>query len=311
MKIGVIDCDRKNGKNIFPNLALMKLAAWHKTQGDNVGWYDWSYADRVYIAKVFSWTPDYDGFLDAGEVIRGGSGYAIRLENGREVYDKSKDAPLPYDIEHIYPDYSLYGITDTAYGYLTRGCPRCCSFCHTAEMQGKKAHRVAPLAEWWNGQKNICLLDPNIFACPEWELCLDELIGSGATVDFSQGIDARLLTERKTEALFRVKAHHLHFAWDRYEDKDRIVPKFKMVKEVSGWDRRRLIVYVLVGDREPRLLDTDLERVYTLRDLGLYPYVTIYNKAALPVGHDLRRLQRWVNNRAVYETTKDFNHYKR
>ena len=139
MKIGMIDCDKKNEKNIFPNLPLMKLSAWHKQQGDSVEWYDAlmsGHMDKVYVSKVFSFSADYEYSIDADEIVYGGSGYAISMQNGREVYDKSKDSSLPDEIEHIYPDYSLYGITDTAYGFLSRGCPRGCSFCHVQEMQG-------------------------------------------------------------------------------------------------------------------------------------------------------------------------------
>ena len=127
MKIGLIDVDGHN----FPNLALMKLSAWHKSQGDSVEWYQPMFSghmDKVYMSKVFSFTPDYEYFVDADEIIRGGSGYAITLESGKEVYNKNLDAPLPDEIEHMYPDYSIYNITDTAYGFLSRGCPRGCSF---------------------------------------------------------------------------------------------------------------------------------------------------------------------------------------
>ena len=107
MRIGLIDVDGHN----YPNLPLMKLSAWHKAQGDSVEWYEpltSGHMDRVYLSKVFSFTPDYQYGIDSDEIIRGGSGYAISLVDGKEVYDKSADNDLPYEIEHIYPDYSLY-----------------------------------------------------------------------------------------------------------------------------------------------------------------------------------------------------------
>ena len=134
MRIGLIDVDSHN----FPNLPLMKLSAWHKANGDTVEWYEplfHSYGeplDKVYMSKVFSFSPDYQYCINAKEVVKGGSGYCISLKDGKEIFDKSNDIELPYEIEHIYPDYSLYNITDTAYGFLTRGCPRGCHFCHVA-----------------------------------------------------------------------------------------------------------------------------------------------------------------------------------
>ena len=258
MKIGLIDLDNKNSKNIFPNLALMKLSAYHKSLGDTVEWYDnFQYYGRVYVSKVFSFTPNFEYYIHADEVIYGGSGFAIKTVNGKEIYNKELDKPLPYEVEHSFPDYSLYGIKDTAYGFITRGCPRGCDFCHVKDMQGLKSHRVAKLSEFWNGQKNIVLLDPNITACAEWKEVFQELIDSKANIDFSQGLDLRMLTKEKIEMLKNIKCKSVHFAWDRYEDKDIILPKIKLLKDITQWGRRKIIVYVLVGDKERNVLETD------------------------------------------------------
>ena len=227
LKIGLIDVDGHN----YPNLPLMKLSAYHKAKGDSVEWYQpliSDHMDIVYMSKVFSFTPDYQYYVDADKIIKGGSGYAIKLVNGKEVYDKSQDIPLPDEIEHIYPDYSIYPeCKDTAYGFLTRGCPRGCSFCHVAPKEGKYSRKVADLSEFWDGQKNIVLYDPNILACPDWKDLLQQLIDSKAHVDFNQGLDIRLMTAEKAEMLSKIKIKSIHFAWDRYEDKSIVQPKFK------------------------------------------------------------------------------------
>ena len=308
MKIGLIDVDGHN----YPNLPLMKISAWHKKQGDSVEWYSPMFSghmDKVYMAKVFSFTDDFQYFVDADEVIKGGSGYAISLANGREVYNKAKDIDMPPEIEHIYPDYSLYGITDTAYGFLTRGCPRGCSFCHVAAKEGMKSHKVANLKEFWNGQKNIVLCDPNILACKDWKGLLWQLVNSKAWVDFNQGLDIRLMTEEKAEMLKKIKVKTLHFAWDRYEDKRFIIPKLKMFKDITGMDYRKLIVYVLCNF--DTTLEQDIERIYTLREMGYWAYVMLYDKEHIPIGHDLRKLQRWVNNRFIFAKCKTFEEYER
>ena len=307
-KIGLIDVDGHN----YPNIPLMKLSSWHKQQGDSVEWYYPMFSghcDKVYMAKVFSFTPDYQYFVDADEVINGGSGYAIDLINGREVYNKAKDIELPPEIEHIYPDYSLYGITDTAYGFLTRGCPRGCSFCHVAAKEGRKSFKVADLDEFWNGQKNIVLCDPNILACRQWKDLIQQLIDSKAWVDINQGLDIRLMTEEKAEMLKKIKVKTLHFAWDRYEDKRFIIPKLKMFKDITGMDYRKLIVYVLCNF--DTTLEQDIERIYILRELGFNPYVMLYDKEHITRCHELRKLQRWVNNRIIFAKCKTFEEYER
>lgn len=309
-KIGLIDVDGHN----FPNIPLMKISAWHKSQGDFVEWYDPMFSDEkdiVYMSKVFSFTDDYLYPIRAKKIVKGGSGYCISLENGKEVFDSNADVDLPYEIEHIYPDYSLYPdmTVDTAYGFLTRGCPRGCSFCHVEAKEGRASRKVADLSEFWNGQKNIVLCDPNILACRQWKELLQQLIDSKAWVDINQGLDIRLMTEEKAEMIKQIKTKNLHFAWDRYEDKEKILPKFKMFKEITGIDYRKLGVFVLCNF--DTTIEQDKERIYLLRDLGFNPYVMLYDKEHIPKGHDLRQLQRWVNNRFVFAKCKTFEEYKK
>lgn len=313
MRIGLIAVDSHN----FPNLPLMKLSAWHKQREDSVEWYipiqhgfPNPPLDRVYMSKVFSFTPDYWDFVNAKEVIKGGSGYCISLEDGKEVYHKENDSQLPYEVEHIYPDYSLYPelTKDTAYGFMSRGCPRGCDFCHVEAKEGRMAYKVADLSEFWRGQKNIVLLDPNVTACKDWKELFQQLIDSGAWVDFSQGVDIRLMTDEKAEMTKQIKTKNIHFAWDRYEDKEIVVPKFKMFKELTGWDKRKLTVYVLTNF--DTTIEQDLERIYTLRDLGYHPYVMVYDKEHTKPTDTVRRLQRWVNNRIIFDRVQRFEDYK-
>lgn len=312
MKVGLIDVDGHN----YPNLPLMKLSAWHKKQGDTVRWYEpfdglLEKYDRVYLSKVFSFTSDYEYPIYANEIIRGGSGYAIQLVNGKEQYDKLKDKDLPDEIEHIYPDYSLYPehTKDTAYGFLTRGCPRGCSFCHVASKEGRCSKKVADLPEFWNGQKKIELLDPNILACPDWKELLQQLIDSNAKVNFNQGLDIRMITPEKSEMLAQIKIYAIHFAWDRYEDKNLIIPKFLQFRADSKIHQHNLQVYVLCGDHEKRVRDEDLYRINWLRENGYAPYVMLYEKDNIPKGHELRKLQRWVNNRFIFWSVPTFEEY--
>ena len=310
MKIGLIDVDGHN----FPNIPLMKISAYYKNRGNAVEWYNPLLRERydiVYMSKVFSFTPDYEYFVNADVVIKGGSGYAIETIDGREVYRKENDPQLPQEIEHTYPDYELYTelTKDTAFGFLTRGCPRGCNFCHVAAKEGYKSYKAADLSEFWRGQKNIHLCDPNLIACPDWSDLLQQLIDSKALVDINQGIDIRIMTAEKAEMIKKLRVSTVHFAWDRYEDKDLILPKFKEFKEITGWRARKTSVYVLTNFNTT--LEQDLERIYTLRDLDYDPYVMVYNREETKSGDPVRLLQRWVNNKIIFKSVKRFEDYDR
>lgn len=295
MKIGLIDVDGHN----FPSIPLMKLSAHHKSRGDQTEFYNpWDgYLepyDIVYMSKVFSFTPDYDNPVYAKEVHRGGSGYCIELVDGKEVYHTERDINLPDEIEHIYPDYELYGITDTAYGFLTRGCPRGCGFCHVKAKEGGCSYKVADLDEFWRDQKRICLCDPNILACPDHMELLQQLSDSKAVVEFNQGLDVRLITDHNIELLKQIKLKDIHFAYDRYQDKAIIESKLKAFKDATGYDKDkgRVMVYILCN--YDTTIEQDIERIQFCRSLNFSPYPMIYDKEhADPI---YRKLQRWCNN---------------
>ena len=159
MKIGLIDVDGHH----FPNLALMRISAYHKAKGDEVEWWlgDLWYYDKVYMSKIFSneYSPDVEEPWNCGEVIKGGTGYAISLgEDGKEHFDKNKHRDLPEEVERMFPDYSIYPQFDFAVAMTSRGCPRGCAFCHVAAKEGRCSVKVADVKDFWNGQKHIEVL---------------------------------------------------------------------------------------------------------------------------------------------------------
>ena len=153
----------------------------------------------------------------------------------------------------------------------------------------------------------IGLIDVDGHNFPNIPFLFQQLIDSKAWVDINQGIDIRLMTEEKAEMLSKVKTKQLHFAWDRYQDKDIVLPKFKMFKEFSGINERNLIVYVLCNF--DTTIEQDLERIYTLREMGYWAYVMLYDKENIPKGSKLRKMARWVNNRFIFAKCKTFEEY--
>ena len=291
MNIGLLDVDGHN----WPNLCLMKLSAWHKARGDCVTWWDPAGRyDRVYKSRVFTDTYSRDSFAvtNAGEVIQGGTGYGPGPD-------------LPDEVEHSYPDYSIYPqFSDAAYGFLSRGCSRNCGFCIVSGKEGRQSRRVADLSEFWDGQKEIKLLDANLLACPDHETLLSQLAQSGAWVDFTQGLDIRLITPDNMALLNRVRTKAVHFAWD--DPTADLIPRFRRFLDLTNIrDPRRRLVYVLTNYNSTHA--QDLYRVTALRDLGFSPYVKVYERPSAP--KITRQLQRWVNNRRIFHTVKQFADY--
>lgn len=295
MKIGLIDVDGHH----YPNLALMKLSAWHKARGDTVEWWwGWGQYDRVYMSKVFdeTYTPDIPEPLNAKEIIKGGTGYGL-------------DNKLPEEVEHIYPDYSIYHelTKDTAYGFLTRGCPRGCHFCVVAEKEGRGSVKVANLSEWWRGQRNIVLMDPNILACPDHMELLGQLADSKAWVDINQGLDCRLLTEQNIEAINRIKLQEIHFAWDYMKESESVLRGLKLYASLATRKPHGQYGTVFCLTNYDTTMEENLYRIYTLRDMGYDPYVMIYDKPHAQ--REIKDLQRWCNNRMIFKKEPDFHKY--
>lgn len=309
MKIGLIDVDCHN----FPNLPLMKISAYHKQKGDVVEWCcPIEHYDKVYVSKIFGdeYSEDFFTAINADEIIFGGTGYAISIdENGKEVYHKEKDKPLPTEIEHIYPDYSLYPelTKNKAYGFLTRGCCNDCDFCIVSKKEGHCSKKVADLSEWWNGEKEIVLLDPNILACKDRKELLQQLIDSKARVDFTQGLDARFISEEVAEMLKQIKTKMWHFAFDFMKNEEPIMRGLRTFVEILGEKTvdRKCSVYILTNYNTT--FDEDYRRVKLIQDIGLAPDIRIYRKNTAP--QLTRDLQRWCNNRFIYRTQLDFMEY--
>ena len=292
MKIGLVDTDSHN----WPNLCLMKLSAYHKGQGDQVEWWDpCGRYDLVYKSRVFTDTYSKDTITvtNADEVICGGTGYG-------------PGPKLPDAVEHSRPDYSLYSqFPDTAYGFLSRGCPRACGFCIVSGKEGRQSRQVADLSEFWDGQKEIKLMDANLLACPDHERLILQLAESRAYVDFSQGLDIRLVTPDNVALLNRVRTKAVHFAWDNPNvDLTAHFQRFLDLTNIQNFRRRRVYVLTNYGSTH----EQDLYRVDTLRRIGYDPYVMVYDRPNAP--QITRHLQRWVNNKRIFHTVPNFADYE-
>ena len=263
--------------------------------------------DIVYMSKLFSdaYSPDIPEPINADKVVKGGTGYAIHLVNGKEIFDKEIHKDLPSEIEKCFPDYSIYPQFDFAVSMTSRGCPRGCSFCHVAAKEGRCAAKVANVSDFWNGQKEIKILDPNITACKDKRDLMRQYRETGTLLDFTQGLDIRLLDDEDMADLEQMRLKNVHFAWDNPKvDLSRKFAEYARIGKKNKYGRFGT-VYILTNFNST--MEENLYRIYTLRDLGFEPYVMIYDKPHAP--KEIRRLQRWCNNKIIFKSCKRFEDY--
>lgn len=289
MNIGLHDSDNTG----FPNLALMKLSAWHKAQGDEVEWWNplLTY-DRVYSSKVFTFTPESPYLPE--NTVKGGTGYGIMDE-------------LPPEVDAMFPDYSLYPKCDHAIGFLTRGCIRKCPWCIVPKKEGK----IRPYMSWREikrpDSRDIVFMDNNVLACP-WGLeQIEDMCGKNVRVDFNQGLDARLITDDVAKMLSRLKwIEFIRMSADTDAMLDVVITAIKRLQEY-GVKPYRAFVYVLVQD-----IESAERRAIALRDIGAVPFAQPYrdftSNAEPPT--ELKDLARWVNHKAIFKSVKTFKDYK-
>ena len=213
------------------------------------------------------------------------------------------DIDLPAGIEKMFPDYSIYPQFPYAVSMTSRGCPRGCAFCHVAAKEGQCSIKVANVSDFWCGQDEIKVLDPNITACRDKRDLMQQYVDTKAKIDFTQGLDIRLLNQQDIEDLNKMRIGTLHFAWDNPQDD----LKSKFRDFAKGFRRKTNIGTVYCLTNFNSTLDQDLYRIYTLRDLGYDPFVMVYNKPAAP--KEIRRLQRWCNNKIIFKSTTRFEDY--
>ena len=281
MSIGLLDIDGHN----FPNLALMKLSSWHKAHGDNVQWaLPFFRYDTIYRSKIFTFSPDDMTCYNAGQVIRGGTGYDV----------KSK---LPDDVEQWRNlDYSLYPQYKFSIQFYSRGCIRHCPFCLVHDKEGT-IHPVEPMelnpqGEW------IEVLDNNFFANPEWRSAVEDLEKNKQPIKF-HGVDVRIMDEEQAYWLNRLPLKTgVHIAWDlpQIDLTDRLKAMVKYIKPY------KITCYVLVGFNSTP--EQDLQRLRTLKELGILPFVQPYRdfenkRKPTPYEHDLAR---WANRAWLFKS---------
>lgn len=292
MKIALYDVDSK-----IPNLALMKISEYYKQKGHAVKrfeplWMD-SY-DKVFASTVFSFSDKH--LLDDKRMEIGGTGWSIEKK-------------LPPEIEAMQPDYTFYNYPHSI-GFTMRGCRFNCKFCVVPKKEGRPKP-FNTVEEIWTNRKSdfIVLLDNDFFGNPQWRERIDEIKRHNLKVNFSQGLNIRIITDEECEALASINFRSInnnskmvHFAWDRFNDEKLIDAGIARVLK-AGIKPYQMTFYVLIGFDTTE--DQDLYRVNKLKQLECDPFVMPFNRS----NYYQKRFTRWVNHKAIFKSV-DWRDYK-
>jgi len=240
-KILLVDVDSK-----IPNLALMKLSTYYKNKGYEVALerlgldgiphkrnrsiINAEGFEKVFVSIIFTMNKDIPQIIGCKDIELGGVGYDLKVK-------------LPQEIDDCEEDYSIYPKSEFSYGFITRGCIRKCPFCVVWKKEGK-IHKYREIDQIVK-HKKVKFLDNNILAYSKCEEILQELIDKKIRCQFNQGIDVRLMTEKRAELLCKLNyIGEFFFAFDDIKDKEIIDKKFKLFKKYlsKNW-KVRFYVY--------------------------------------------------------------------
>lgn len=273
----------------YPNLALMKISAFHKAKGDLVEWYSpLSDYNRVYMSKIFSFTPNYPYYItNANEVLQGGTGYDI-------------STVLPIEIDRLQPDYELYGIeNDLAYGFLTRGCPNKCKWCIVPIKEGKIRPYMDIEEITADGRQRAILMDNNVLASDYGLEQIEKIIKLKIRVDFNQAIDARLITDDVAKMLAKVLwIRYIRFGCDTPGQIKEVERAAELLSK-HGY-KKEFFLYCLLQD-----FKESFDRVNYFRNKGprhkpfCQPYRDFNNPAQL-IPQWQKDLAHWANRKQLY-----------
>ena len=298
MRVGLIDVD---GHGKFPNLALMKISAYHKAKGDEVDWYSafCGWYDVVYMAKVFSFTADYGYVIsNADKVVKGGTGYDYSVV-------------LPEDIDRMQPDYTIYPKIDkhTAYGFLTRGCPNKCKWCVVPKKEGNIRPYMDVDDIAINSRHNLVLMDNNILAARGYALMqFGKIIKGGYRVDFNQGLDARLVDDEIAQKLASIRwINSIRFGCDTPKQIVEVEKAISLIDSYSVNPKRYFLYTIITKDMYESYERVSHFRGYKRIRVQAQPYRELDNpKQVLPQWQ--KDMARWANRKEIF-TTVDFKDY--
>lgn len=316
-KIGLIDVDghagkKRFGSTVYPNLALCKIAGWHRAQGDMVDWYEYLFSehyDIVYISKVFNFTPDIEYPIDADVVIKGGAGYNLA-------------SSLPECIDRAAPDYSIYPLLpkDVAYGFLTRGCPNHCKWCVVPRKEGKIRPYMDIEEIITPTRRKAVLMDNNILAAGDYALAqLRKIIDLGIKVDFNQALDARLVNDENAALLARVDwiENRIRFGCDTHQQIAECERAIALIRSY-GWNGQ-LFLYTMLNDnfrecyeRIHYWWEQNQVLVKAHKMARVFPHAQPYrdpDDPTRPIPQWQKYMANWVNKKMLFEKI-DFGEFQ-
>lgn len=278
MRVSLIDVDSK-----IPNLALMKISAYHKLKNDTVA-FNLSNPDKIYTSIIFKKNngKSKNNTIDNIDRVFGGSGYDLSVK-------------LPDEMEFIKPDYDLYPSTYSQ-GFTTRGCINQCDFCVVPDKEGRLKKNQHPKEFHDSRFDTIMIMDNNWLANKKWFFETSKWIIDNGLKVLEHGLDIRLIDEKTIRQLQDLKIPIWHFAFD-YSSLERIVRWNVGLLKECGVNLKNNVSFYVYCDSDLQY-DDALYRCNVLRELGTNANV-MFN-CDMPKTKRIKDLMKWSWRRCLY-----------
>ena len=291
MNVRLVQIDGK-----LPNIALMRISAWHRSLGDRVslsrsvvpGLFDPRFG-RVYGSAIFAHSkPVVDRMRSQyPDAIIGGTG------TGDWQTVESVLGEIPNRL-----DYSIYPDFQPSIGFLQRGCRLRCKFCVVPKKEGR-ARFEQSVGDLWRGgahPRDLHVLDNDFFGVPEWRDHIRDIRNGKFRICLTQGINVRMITEEAAAALASIeyrdssfRRRRIYTAWDNLGDERRFFDGIDRLEE-AGIPPRNVMAYMLVGYAKGETWEFVFHRFNRMVARGVLPYPMVYDRTR----KDLKHFQRWA-----------------
>jgi len=245
----------------FPPIGLLKLSTYEKNCGNTTelirGCKTPSILpDKIYVTSLFTWSwrpvwraiGYYKKKYPSVPIYLGGIYASLMPIHARLSGADYICKGIVSEAESVVPDYDLRPEWNGSIIFSSRGCNRKCGLCAVPRIEGSLNAVKSSIKDYvWPKHSRIIFFDNNFLWNENKFDIFDELIELDRSVDFNQGLDARLINDEIAEFLGKLKyecSNSIRLAYDSISEKNAVENAIHLLSD-NGIRKRRIYVYTL------------------------------------------------------------------